>query len=73
MGHVELLALRAGRSLARSMRTLIAGYTHAGPTLDPVLLDECRRLTLLRLACIHDEPVLAEPPHATSNGRSPRS
>jgi Ser/Thr protein kinase RdoA (MazF antagonist) len=59
VAHVELLALRSGRDLARSIQMLVTGYEREGPVLDPDLLDGCRRLTLLRLACIHAEPGLA--------------
>lgn len=59
LGHVELLELRSGLSLAHPMRMLVAGYRREGPALDAVLLEGCRRLTLLRLACLHAEPALA--------------
>jgi Ser/Thr protein kinase RdoA (MazF antagonist) len=60
LAHVELLALRSGRNLAGSIRMIVAGYRREGPVLDPALLDGCRRLALLRLACIHAEPLLAQ-------------
>jgi Ser/Thr protein kinase RdoA (MazF antagonist) len=60
LAHLELLALRSGRDLGRSMRLLVAGYARWGPPLAPALLDGCRRLSLLRLACIHAEPELAQ-------------
>jgi hypothetical protein len=34
---------------------LLAGYRDGGPSLDPALLGRCRALTLLRLACIHED------------------
>ncbi|MGH2848750.1 MAG: phosphotransferase, partial [Thermoleophilaceae bacterium] len=58
LAHVELLALRSGRSLCRPAATLLDGYAETGPGLDPALLGRCRALTLLRLACIHREPAL---------------
>jgi hypothetical protein len=60
LAHLELLALRTGRNLSRSIRILLTGYRRAGPVLDPALLAGCRRLALLRLACIHAEPRLAQ-------------
>jgi len=56
--HVELLALRSGRVLASAFRALLAGYARSGPTLDPELLERCRTLSMLRLACIHGEAAL---------------
>jgi hypothetical protein len=70
--HVELLGLRAGRNLARSIDMLVTGYEGEGPELEPDLLDGCRRLTLLRLACIHAEPRLAELAAARSSSGSGR-
>jgi aminoglycoside phosphotransferase (APT) family kinase protein len=61
VAHVELLSLRSGRDLGPMTDRLLAGYASGGPGLDAALLDRCRRLTLLRLACIHDEPRLLEP------------
>lgn len=58
--HLDLLGLRAGRDLSRMQRRLLEGYTAAGPPLDPFLLDRCRRLALLRLACIHRTAALVD-------------
>jgi Ser/Thr protein kinase RdoA (MazF antagonist) len=60
VAHVELLELRRSRDLAPEKRVLLDAYTEAGPALDVELLDRCRRLTLLRLACLNDDPRLAE-------------
>src|SRR5439155_17692270 len=54
--HVELLAIRAGRSLDPPFEAFLRGYAETGPSLDGELLDRCRRLSLLRLACIHRMP-----------------
>jgi len=35
------------------------GYATTGPQLDPELTERCRRLALLRLACIHGDLRLA--------------
>jgi Ser/Thr protein kinase RdoA (MazF antagonist) len=51
LGHIELLELRTGASLAPSVDALVDGY--GLDSLDGILLDRCRRLALLRLACIH--------------------
>jgi Ser/Thr protein kinase RdoA (MazF antagonist) len=58
LAHVELLAVRSNLDLRPAERALLHGYTAASASLDFVLLDRCRRLTLLRLACIHGRPEL---------------
>jgi Ser/Thr protein kinase RdoA (MazF antagonist) len=58
LAHIELLELRTGGSLAPAIDALLEGYGAA--TLDRALLDRCRRLTLLRLACIHGVPECVE-------------
>jgi hypothetical protein len=60
LAHAELLEQRRGRELARETRALLEGYAETGPALDEALLDRCRRLTLLRLACLNDDARLAE-------------
>ena len=61
LGHVELLALRSGREPRRRRASALSeGYAAAGPALDAALLERCRRLTLLRLACLNDDVALAE-------------
>jgi Ser/Thr protein kinase RdoA (MazF antagonist) len=57
VAHLDLLELRTSRSLASSKEAWIEGYEDVG-TLDPDLLDRCRTLARLRLACIHHEPRL---------------
>jgi hypothetical protein len=54
IAHVELLGLRHRQDLGRGKRALLDGYAATGPALDDELLDRCRRLTLLRLACLND-------------------
>jgi Ser/Thr protein kinase RdoA (MazF antagonist) len=56
VAHIELLELRKGRDLRAAVEALLGGYGE--DALDRVLLDRCRRLTLLRLACIHGRPEL---------------
>jgi Ser/Thr protein kinase RdoA (MazF antagonist) len=56
VAHIELLELRSGRDLGAAVEALLGGYGEG--SLDPALLDRCRRLTLLRLACIHARPEL---------------
>jgi Ser/Thr protein kinase RdoA (MazF antagonist) len=60
LAHVELLERRRGADLAREMQAVLDGYADTGPALDEALLDGCRRLTLLRLACLNDDVRLAE-------------
>jgi aminoglycoside phosphotransferase (APT) family kinase protein len=59
VAHAELLERRQGRDLAHGKRAILDGYTETGPSLDNALLDRCRGLTLLRLACLNDDPGLA--------------
>jgi aminoglycoside phosphotransferase (APT) family kinase protein len=66
VAHVELLELRRSRDLAPEKRALLNAYAEAAPALDAALLDRCRRLTLLRLACLNDDVRLAEA--ALANG-----
>jgi aminoglycoside phosphotransferase (APT) family kinase protein len=57
--HVELLERRRRRGFARELQAVLDGYAETGPLLDEALLDCCRRLTLLRLACLNDDAGLA--------------
>jgi hypothetical protein len=63
LAHVDLLSLRAGRDLEPMRRELLLGYEGFEQALDEELLDRCRRLARLRLACIHAEPRLTHRPH----------
>lgn len=56
LAHIELLGIRSSRDLGPAVRALLRGYE--GVVLDQSLVDRCRRLTLLRLACIHQAPEL---------------
>jgi Ser/Thr protein kinase RdoA (MazF antagonist) len=58
--HLELLGLRARRDLSEMQRALLESHASVGPPLDPFMLARCRRLALLRLACIHGNEVLLE-------------
>jgi Ser/Thr protein kinase RdoA (MazF antagonist) len=67
VAHIELLAIRAEIDLTGATEALLHGYGRTGPTLDAGLLARCRALTLLRLACIHENRSLvdgADPPVA---------
>jgi len=57
LAHLELLGVRSGTDLTRAGDALLHGYEGVAP-VDPVLLDRVRRLSLLRLACIHRNPLL---------------
>ncbi len=57
VAHLELLGFRSGHSLAVPAQAVLDGYSRVAPA-DLVLLDRLRRLSLLRLACIHREPIL---------------
>lgn len=58
LAHLELRALREENGAATAVAPLLGGYAASGAVLDPLLLDRCRRLSLLRLAGIHREPEL---------------
>jgi Ser/Thr protein kinase RdoA (MazF antagonist) len=60
VAHIDLLAIRAEIDMTAATQALIQGYRRTGPALDPGLLARCRALTLLRLACIHDNRSLVE-------------
>jgi hypothetical protein len=63
LAHVDLLALRSGRDLAETREEIVLGYEGFGDNVDDELLDRCRRLARLRLACVHDEPRLTHRPN----------
>ena len=58
LAHLQLRALRAGEGLTGIPEAVLEGYAASGGDLDPLLLDRCRRLSLLRLVCLHREPRL---------------
>jgi Ser/Thr protein kinase RdoA (MazF antagonist) len=60
LAHGELLAGRRNRDLGSGVQAFRTGYAATGPVLDESLVDRCRRLTLLRLACIHGEASLLD-------------
>ena len=55
VAHIELLGLRRGLDLRTATEALLSGYRRTGPALEAGLLSCCRVLTLLRLACLHQE------------------
>ena len=59
LAHLDLIELRSGAVLSTARKAFLEGYASQG-ALDPALLERCRVLTRLRLACIHDEPRLLE-------------
>jgi Ser/Thr protein kinase RdoA (MazF antagonist) len=68
LAHLELLALRCGIGIDEVAGALLDGYAASGAELDPELLDRCRRLSLLRLVCIHREPRLLTPAESPALG-----
>jgi Ser/Thr protein kinase RdoA (MazF antagonist) len=56
VAHIELLELRSRRDLGPAVEALLDRYGMG--SLDPVLLERCRKLARLRLACIHALPEL---------------
>jgi hypothetical protein len=59
LAHVELLERRRERKFVDELQALMDDYAEKGPPLDEALLERCRRLTLLRLACLSNDPELA--------------
>jgi Ser/Thr protein kinase RdoA (MazF antagonist) len=59
VAHLELLERRRRVSLNAVTRALFDGYEKTGPALDRPLLNRCRALALLRLACLNDDLRLA--------------
>ncbi len=66
LAHADLLSLRSGRDLHEMREEIILGYEGFGEYLDDELLDRCRRLARLRLACTNDEPRLTHRPNHQS-------
>jgi Phosphotransferase enzyme family len=66
LAHVDLLSLSSGRDLDEVREEIVLGYEGFGDNLDEELLDRCRRLARLRLACIHGEPRLTHRPNHQS-------
>lgn len=58
LAHIELLERRSGGEYERALEALLDGYGPA--SLDLARLDRCRKLTTLRLACIHRMPELID-------------
>jgi Ser/Thr protein kinase RdoA (MazF antagonist) len=75
LAHLELLEARHRRDLSRIRCAFLAGYGEVSHHLDPTLHDALRKLTLLRLACIHGLPHLVdiafEPPYERDAGSGP--
>ena len=60
LGHLLLLERRSGTDMTAVTAAFLDAYRERGPELDESLLERCRSLTLLRLACIHGEPALVD-------------
>jgi hypothetical protein len=70
LAHVDLLSLRSGRDLAGAREEIVLGYEGFDNKLDDELLDRCRRLARLRLACVHAEPRLTHRPNGRPDHQS---
>jgi Phosphotransferase enzyme family len=66
LAHADLLSLRSGRDMDEMREEIVFGYEGLSDCLDKELLDRCRRLARLRLACINDEPRLTHRPNHQS-------
>ena len=60
LAHLDLLALKTSTDLAAAEEALLEGYHRSRPALDAELLTQCRALTALRLACIHENLALLD-------------
>ena len=60
LGHLLLLERRTGADVAAVTAAFLDAYRDRAPGLDESLLERCRALTLLRLACIHSEAALVD-------------
>lgn len=60
LGHILLLERRSGADMRAVTAAFLDAYRERGPSLDESLLERCRALTLLRLACIHSEAALVD-------------
>jgi Ser/Thr protein kinase RdoA (MazF antagonist) len=60
LGHLDLIELRSGRELSSARSAFLDGYV-ALATLDARLLERCRTLARLHLACVYDDVRLVEP------------
>lgn len=60
LGHLLLLERRTGSDMSAVTAAFLDAYRERGPALDEALLERCRALTLLRLACIHGEAWLVD-------------
>jgi len=70
LAHLELLGVRSGMDLTVAAGALLQGYVGVAP-VDPVLLDRVRRLSLLRLACIHRKQLLVSMATARADPPAP--
>jgi hypothetical protein len=70
LAHLDLLEIRSRRPTVRAAQALLSGYRMASGRLNSGTLDRCRRLSRLRLACIHGEPSLLETASAGERRRS---
>jgi Ser/Thr protein kinase RdoA (MazF antagonist) len=59
VAHLDLLELRSGRDLDVGRTAFLEGYESVAK-LDRELLERCRTLARLRLACMHEEPRLLD-------------
>jgi Ser/Thr protein kinase RdoA (MazF antagonist) len=60
IAHVELLGRRRAIDVTAQTGALLEGYLSAGACLDGSLLERCRALSLLRLACLNDDAALID-------------
>ena len=60
LGHLLLLERRSGAPIAAVKAAFLDAYRERVQGLDESLLERCRALTLLRLACIHSEASLVD-------------
>ena len=67
--HLALFGSRHAVATEPVLTALLGAYRGEAP-LDDQLFDRCRRLTLLRLACLHADPGLLPPAREDASSRS---
>ncbi len=59
LAHLALLARRSRVDVGPAVMQMLQAYAEQAP-VDAELLEQCRALSLLRLACLHAEPLLLD-------------
>jgi len=60
VAQVERQEVRTKANYQPALNALLRGHSAQGPPLEPELAERCRKLALLRLACLHGDPRLID-------------